>query len=99
MEGFWLVLKLIEQTCCVVVNAVIDDISCVNEYGLVFIFLPFLSFSILNFDGKRIGRAIFADNCVVKPLRFYWLEANFAFFYELILYVRNLITSEKKNKT
>lgn len=49
--------------------------------------------------GKRIGRAIFADNSVVKPLRFYWLEANFAFFYELILYVRNLITSEKKNKT
>lgn len=65
-----------------------------------FIFLPFFwvfLFSILM--GKRIGRAIFADNCVVKPLRFYWLEANFAFFYELILYVRNLITSEKKNKT
>ena len=101
MEGFWLVLKLIEQTCCVVVNAVIDNISCVNEYGLVFfIFLPFFwvfLFSILM--GKRIGRAIFADNSVVKPLRFYWLEANFAFFYELILYVRNLITSEKKNKT
>ena len=98
MEGFWLVLKLIEQTCCVVVNAVIDDISCVNEYGLVlFFFLLSFLFSILM--GKRIGRAIFADNCVVKPLRFYWLEANFAFFYELILYVRNLITSEKKNKT
>ena len=52
MEGFWLVLKLIEQTCCVVVNAVIDDISCVNEYGLVFIFFLF-EFSILNFDGKK----------------------------------------------
>ena len=52
MEGFWLVLKLIEQTCCVVVNAVIDDISCVNEYGLVLFFF-FLSFSILNFDGKE----------------------------------------------